>query len=55
MVTMLQGDLAVVPPHMPHAFAATAGSGADLLIMITPGIERFGYFRLRPRPAGIGR
>ena len=36
VVTMQQGDLAVVPPHMPHAFAATADSGADLLIVITP-------------------
>jgi quercetin dioxygenase-like cupin family protein len=49
VVTMQQGDLAVVPPHLPHAFAATAGSGADLLIMITPGVERFGYFRLLAR------
>jgi len=37
VVTMQQGDFAVVPPHLPHAFAATADSGADLLIMITPG------------------
>jgi quercetin dioxygenase-like cupin family protein len=49
VVTMQQGDLAVVPPHLPHAFAATADSGADLLIMITPGVERFGYFRLLAR------
>ena len=38
-------DLAVVPPGLPHAFAAARGSDADLLIMITPGIERFEYFR----------
>jgi quercetin dioxygenase-like cupin family protein len=49
VVTIQQGDLAVVPPQMPHAFAATAGSDADLLIVITPGIERFGYFRLLAR------
>lgn len=49
VVTMQQGDLAMVPPHLPHAFAATADSGADLLIMITPGVERFGYFRLLAR------
>jgi mannose-6-phosphate isomerase-like protein (cupin superfamily) len=48
-VTMHQGDLAVVPPHLPHAFAASADSGADLLIVITPGVERFGYFRLLAR------
>ena len=40
-----QGDLAVVPPGLPHAFAAAAASDADLLIVITPGIERFEYFR----------
>jgi quercetin dioxygenase-like cupin family protein len=49
VVTMQQGDFAVVPPHLPHAFAATADSGADLLIVITPGVERFGYFRLTAR------
>lgn len=51
VVTMRQGDLAVVPPNLPHAFAATADSGADLRIAITPGIERFGYFRLLARLA----
>ena len=40
-----EGDLAVVPPGLPHAFAAAAGSDADLLVVITPGIERFEYFR----------
>jgi quercetin dioxygenase-like cupin family protein len=51
VLTMRQGDLAVVPPHLPHAFAATADSAADLLIVITPGVERFGYFRLLARLA----
>ncbi|MCU1684391.1 MAG: cupin [Amycolatopsis sp.] len=41
-----QGDVAVVPPNMPHAFAAAPDCEADLLIVITPGIERFEYFRL---------
>ena len=40
-----QGDLLVVPPGTVHAFAAAAASHADLVIMITPGAERFGYFR----------
>jgi quercetin dioxygenase-like cupin family protein len=44
-----QGDVAVVPPHMPHAFAAAPDCEADLLIAITPGIERFEYFRLLAR------
>jgi len=38
-----------VPPHLPHAFAAPPGRDADLLIVLTPGIERFDYFRLLDR------
>ncbi|MDF3302454.1 cupin domain-containing protein [Streptomyces tropicalis] len=45
VVTAGRGDLVVVPPGRPHAFAAVEGSGADLLIVITPGVERFEYFR----------
>ena len=40
-----EGDLAVVPAGLPHAFAAAQDCDADLLIVITPGIERFEYFR----------
>jgi hypothetical protein len=40
-----EGDLAVVPPGLMHAFAAAPASDADLLIVITPGVERFDYFR----------
>ncbi|MEV0118431.1 cupin domain-containing protein [Streptomyces sp. NPDC050844] len=39
------GGLVVVPPRMPHAFGAAPGSTADLLAVLTPGIDRFGYFR----------
>lgn len=46
VTTLRDGDLAVVPPGTPHAFAAPPGSSADLLIVITPGVERFEYFRL---------
>jgi len=46
-----QGDLIVVPPQMPHAFAADHGKSADLLIVITPGVERFEYFRQLTRIA----
>jgi uncharacterized RmlC-like cupin family protein len=45
VVTGTGGDLIVVPPGLPHAFAATAGHPAELLIVITPGVERFEYFR----------
>jgi mannose-6-phosphate isomerase-like protein (cupin superfamily) len=39
------GDLLVVPPGLAHAFGAHLGSGAEALIVITPGVERFDYFR----------
>ncbi|MGW1589131.1 cupin domain-containing protein [Streptomyces sp. NPDC002386] len=45
VVTAGPGDLVVVPPGRPHAFAAVPGAGADLLIVLTPGVERFEYFR----------
>ena len=43
--TARQGDLVVVPPGTVHAFAAAPATDADLLIIITPGVERFEYFR----------
>ncbi|MFI7503154.1 cupin domain-containing protein [Streptomyces sp. NPDC049687] len=45
VLTAERGDLVIVPPNRPHAFAATPGSAADLLIVIAPGVERFDYFR----------
>lgn len=45
VVTAERGDLIVVPPGLPHAFAAAPGHDADILIVITPGVERFEYFR----------
>lgn len=45
VVTAGPGDLVVVPPGLAHAFAAEPGSDADILIVITPGVERFEYFR----------
>jgi mannose-6-phosphate isomerase-like protein (cupin superfamily) len=44
-----EGDLLVVPPGATHAFGAASGKPADVLIMITPGVERFEYFRLLAR------
>jgi hypothetical protein len=35
----------VVPPGLNHAFGAAPGEDADILIVITPGVERFEYFR----------
>jgi mannose-6-phosphate isomerase-like protein (cupin superfamily) len=45
VLTASEGDLLVVPPKLPHAFAAAPGQPADLLIVIAPGVERFEYFR----------
>ena len=39
------GDLVVVPPTSAHAFAAAPNCDAELLVVITPGIERFPFFR----------
>jgi mannose-6-phosphate isomerase-like protein (cupin superfamily) len=51
-----QGDLIVVPPRLAHAFSAERGSRAEILIVITPGVERFEYFRQLTRIAqGVER
>jgi mannose-6-phosphate isomerase-like protein (cupin superfamily) len=39
------GDLALVPPGVPHAFAAAPGRDAELLVAAIPGIERFELFK----------
>lgn len=49
VITAGKGDLVVVPPAMAHAFATTPGHTADFLIVLAPGLERFGYFRLLER------
>jgi quercetin dioxygenase-like cupin family protein len=46
-----EGDLLVVPNHLPHAFAAAPGETADLLVVLAPGIDRFEYFRILERVA----
>ncbi|MGR6316825.1 cupin domain-containing protein [Micromonospora soli] len=45
VVTAERGDLVIVPPGLAHAFAAAPGENAHILIVITPGVERFEYFR----------
>lgn len=45
VLTATAGDLVVAPPGCPHAFAASPGRGADALVMVTPGTERFEFFR----------
>ncbi|MEU4822808.1 cupin domain-containing protein [Actinomadura sp. NPDC023710] len=46
-----RGDFLVIPPGLPHAFGAARGLDTDLLIGITPGVQRFGYFRMLQRVA----
>ena len=45
VVTARTGNLLVVPPGVAHAFGAHRDSTAEALIIATPGIERFDYFR----------
>lgn len=45
LITAVQGDLVVVPPGFAHAFRPTAGCTAEMLVIVTPGIERFDFFR----------
>lgn len=42
---VVEGDLVVVPPGLDHAFGAAAGADGELLIAVTPGTERFDFFR----------
>lgn len=45
VITATAGDLIVVPPGVAHAFAASAGHDGELLVVITPGVDRFDFFR----------
>ena len=45
LVRACEGDLVVVPPSSAHAFAAAPNCDAELLVVITPGVERFEFFR----------
>lgn len=35
------------PCRTPHAFGASRRSGCELLVIFTPGLDRFDYFRTR--------
>lgn len=51
IVTVEAGGSIVVPKFMPHAFGATPDSSARIMIALTPGVQRFEYFRLLDRIA----
>jgi mannose-6-phosphate isomerase-like protein (cupin superfamily) len=44
LTTVGKGGLVVIPPGLPHVFGAAEGEMADMLVVLSPGIERFGYF-----------
>ncbi|TQS27158.1 cupin domain-containing protein [Microbispora sp. KK1-11] len=45
LVTAERHDVVIVPPKTRHAFGASAGRTAELLVVVAPGVERFEYFR----------
>ena len=45
VVTAAEGDMVVVAPGAAHAFGASTGHDGELLVVVTPGIERFDFFR----------
>jgi uncharacterized cupin superfamily protein len=49
--TLGAGDLLVAPAGVVHALAPAAGAEADLLVVATPTIDRFDYYRLLDRVA----
>lgn len=49
IVRLERGDFLTVPPTVPHAFAPAADSEAELLVVFTPGLHRFDYYRLLER------
>lgn len=44
-----QGDTLLVPRRTPHAFGATDDSDASIFTVLSPGVQRFDYFRLLDR------
>ncbi|WP_329500220.1 cupin domain-containing protein [Kitasatospora herbaricolor] len=49
VLTLGKGDFLSVPPTVPHAFAPAPDSTAELLVVFTPGLHRFDYYRLLER------
>ena len=46
IVHLSKGDFLLVPPGTTHAFAPPRGKAADVLVVFTPGMRRFDYYRL---------
>jgi quercetin dioxygenase-like cupin family protein len=45
VIELREGDMAVVPKGMIHAFAAKPDQNAEYILITSPGIDRFEYFR----------
>ena len=52
VVTAEAGDLLLIPPQLPHAFGAPGDLSGEYLLVISPGIDRFDYFRSRAKFRG---
>ncbi|MER7000018.1 cupin domain-containing protein [Streptomyces sp. NPDC000410] len=48
IVTVGRGGAVGVPPGLVHAFGASPDGPVELLVLITPGVQRFDYFRVLP-------
>lgn len=44
LTTVGKGGFVIIPPGLPHVFGAVKEDGADVYVVLSPGIERFGYF-----------
>jgi quercetin dioxygenase-like cupin family protein len=49
LVTVEAGGMAAVPPGVVHAFGATPDAPVEAFVFITPGVNRFDYFRVLPK------
>ncbi len=46
LVHLGRGDFLLVPPGTTHAFAPPRGKAADVLVVFTPGMRRFDFYRV---------
>ncbi|MFI5934483.1 cupin domain-containing protein [Actinoplanes sp. NPDC051494] len=49
VLTLGKGDFVSIPKLLPHAFDPAPGAEVDVLVMFTPGLARFDYYRLLER------
>ncbi|KIF67143.1 cupin [Streptomyces sp. AcH 505] len=44
LTTVGRGGFVVIPPGLAHAFGAGESANADVVVLLSPGVERFRYF-----------